>query len=265
MAGKKGLLLFVGLGLHDEKGITVGGLEELRVADIVFAEAYTSTLTHGALDRLAASTGKEIQLLTRAEVEDGTRLLEEAATKRVVLLVAGDPMSATTHVDLRLRAKAATIETVVIHGVSIMTAVPGLLGLQHYKFGRTTTLPFPQEGYAPTSPYEVVEENRSRGLHTLVLLDIDAEGSRYMTANEGMHLLLDLERRVGRGVISQDTVVCVVARAGAPDCMVRAGRISELMPLDFGPPLHTLAIPGKLHFMESEALEASGAIGLTRG
>jgi len=258
MAGKKGLLSFVGLGLHDEKGITVRGLEELQLADVVFAEAYTSTLTHGALNRLAQSVGKRIELLTRAEVEDGKRLLEEATTKRVVLLVAGDPMSATTHVDLRLRARSASIETVVVHGVSIMTAVPGLLGLQHYKFGRTTTLPFPQEGYAPTSPYEVIEENQSRGLHTLVLLDIDAENSRYMTANEGMHLLLDLERRVGRGAVGPDTLVCVVARAGAPDCVVRAGRTSELIPLDFGPPLHALAVPGKLHFMESEALEALG-------
>src|SRR4030042_2115642 len=126
MAGNKGLLSFVGLGLRDEKGITVRGLEELRRADAVFAEAYTSTLTHGALDRLAESAGKKIELLTRAEVEDGKKLLEEAAGKHVVLLVAGDPMSATTHVDLRLRAKSASIDTVVIHGVSIMAAVPGL-------------------------------------------------------------------------------------------------------------------------------------------
>jgi diphthine synthase len=26
--------------------------------------------------------------------------------------------------------------------------------------------------------------------------------------------------------------------------------------MDFGPPLHTLVIPGKLHFMETEALVA---------
>jgi diphthine synthase len=79
-----------------------------------------------------------------------------------------------------------------------------------------------------------------------------------MTANEGMHLLLDLERRVGRGAVGPDTLICVVARAGGPDCVVRAGRISEMIPLDFGPPLHSLAVPGKLHFMESEALEALG-------
>jgi len=139
-----------------------------------------------------------------------------------------------------------------------MTAVPGLLGLQHYKFGRTASLPFPQEGYSPTSPYEIVAENLERGLHTLALLDIDSERGRFMTAGEGIHLLLDMERRVGRGALSGASLMCVVARAGSPDCLVRADAAQELMEEDFGPPLHTLVVPGKLHFMEERALEVLG-------
>jgi diphthine synthase len=138
-----------------------------------------------------------------------------------------------------------------------------MLGLQHYKFGRTTTIPFPQEGYSPTSPYEVISENLSRGLHTLVLLDIDAENSRYMTANEGMHSLMDMERRVGRGTVTAGTLVCVIARAGSDDCLVQAGRLGELISENFGPTLHTLVVPGKLHFMEEESLEALA--GLAKG
>jgi diphthine synthase len=251
-----GRLAFVGLGLHDEDGISVRGLKEIAAADIVLAESYTSTLSEGSLDRLARTTGKRIELLDRTAVEDGKRIMVAARDRRVVLLVAGDPMTATTHVDLRLRAHSESIETAVIQGASALTAVPGLLGLQHYKFGRTTTLPFPQEGYSPTSPYEVIAENLSRGLHTLVLLDIDADNSRYMTAGEGLHLLLDMERRVGKGVLSEDTLICAVARAGSADCVARAGKLRELLGIDFGPPLHTLVVPGKLHFMEEEALEA---------
>ena len=254
MAKRAGRLAFVGLGLHDENGITVQGLQEIRNAEIVYAEMYTSALTEGAMDRLGSNTGKHIELLDRASLEDGSRVLNDCRERRVALLVVGDPMTATTHVELRLRAISQGIETVVVHGVSVLTAVPGLLGLQHYKFGRTVTLPLPQEGYSPTSPYELIADNISRDLHTLILLDIDAENNRYMTANEGMRLLLDMERRTERKTLSMDSLVCVVARAGSPDCIVRAGPLREMVDLDFGGPLHTLVVPGKLHFMESEAL-----------
>ncbi len=255
MTGPAGRLVFAGLGLQDEEGITSKALREVERADVVFAETYTSFLEEGAIERLEAKLGKKFVMLDRTAVEDGRKILDAAKSGKVVLLVAGDPMTATTHIDLRLRAAEESIETVVIHGVSVMTAVPGLLGLQHYKFGRTASLPFPQEGYSPTSPYEAVTENLSRGLHTLVLLDIDADGRRFMTANEGIHLLLDMERRTGRGTLSEDSPVCVVARAGSSDCLVRAGSAKDLLEEDFGPPLHCLVVPGKLHFMEERALE----------
>ncbi|TFG70921.1 MAG: diphthine synthase, partial [Methanomassiliicoccus sp.] len=152
------------------------------------------------------------------------------------------------------RAHKASIDTEVIHGSSALTAVPGLLGLQHYKFGRTTTLPFPQEGYSPTSPYDMIVENLERGLHTLVLLDIDAENSRYMSANEGLHLLQEMERRMVKGAAKDDSLVCVVARAGSPNCLVAAGPLSKLVAMDFGGPLHSIVVPGRLHFMEEESL-----------
>jgi len=250
-----GSLAFVGLGLHDDLGISIRGLEEIRNADVVFAEAYTSVLAPGALQRLMKRAGKEAVLLDRASVEDGKSILEACKSQRCVLLVAGDPMSATTHVDLRLRCARAGIPTTIVHGSSVLTAVPGVLGLQHYKFGRATTVPFPRPGYSPTSPYDVIAENLARGLHTLVLLDIDAERSAYMTANEGLKELMEMERRVGRRVLLPSTLACVVARAGSPDCLARAGPIEALLGEDFGPPLHTLVVPGRLHFLEEEALE----------
>jgi diphthine synthase len=254
-ATAKGRLTFIGLGLHDEDGVSLKGLQEMLDSEVIFAEDYTSRLEAGAYARLEKRVGKSIQTLDRSSVEDGSVVLEACREKRVSFLVVGDPMGATTHVDLRLRAVRAGTETAIIHGASILTAVPGILGLQNYKFGRTTTIPFPQEGYAPTSPYEVVSENLSRGLHTLVLLDIDAENSRFMTANEGLHALMDMERRSSKGTLTPGTLVCVVARAGAPDCLAMAGSISEMLSQSFGPPLHSIVVPGKLHFMEEEALE----------
>ncbi len=252
----RGSLSFVGLGLYDDEGVTVRGLREIESANVIFAEDYTSTLSEGSIQKLEKKIRKSIVMLDRAGVEDGKTVLDACKEGRVALLIAGDPMTATTHIDLRLRAEELGIKTKVIHGSSVLTAVPGILGLQHYKFGRTTTVPFPREGYSPTSPLEVIADNLSRGLHTLVLLDIDAENERFMTANEGIHILLDMDKRMGKGLMTPETLVCVVGRAGSNDSTVRAGRIGDLVGEDFGPPLHTMVVPGKLHFMEEEALVA---------
>ena len=93
------------------------------------------------------------------------------------------------------------------------------------------------------------------GLHSLVLLDIQAENNRYMTANEGLGLFLQMEHTCKKRLFTNDSLACVVARAGAPDAIVAANTFQTLQAMDFGPPLHTLVIPGKLHFMEQEALE----------
>ena len=165
-------------------------------------------------------------------------------------------MTATTHVDLRLRAAKAGIPTRIIHAGSILTAAPGLLGLQTYKFGRSTTLAFPQKNFFPTSPYDVIAANLKGGLHTLVFLDIQAENNRYMTATEGLHLILEMGHHLNDTTVTDDTLACVVARAGSENPVVAADRIKALVHRDFGAPLHILVIPGTLHFIEVDALTA---------
>ena len=148
------------------------------------------------------------------------------------------------------------IETEVIAGVSVLTAVPAALGLQIYKFGRAVTIPIPEPNFAPTSFYERTLENFRQGMHTLLLLDIKQEDERYMSANEGLEVLDSVERTLKRGLITPERLVCVVARAGSGDALVRAGPFSEMLEKDFGPPLHSIVIPGELHFLEASALVA---------
>ena len=253
-------LKFIGLGLYDEKDLSLKAIEAARACSAVFAEFYTAVPSGTTREKLESSIGREIVVLGRPEVEDGGILLEAARRTEACLLVVGDPFSATTHVELRIRAKKMGIPVSVVHGASALTAVPGLLGLQHYKFGRTTTLPFPEKGYFPTSPYEIISENLSRGLHTLVLLDIQADRGRLMTANEGLGILSELEGRSRGGILGPEALVGVVARAGSAEPVIRAGRLGALANEDFGPPHHSIVVPGKLHFMEAEALvELAGA------
>jgi diphthine synthase len=246
-------LHLVGLGLNDPSSMTVKGLEVARKADVVYAEFYTAVLS-GTKAELEAFVGRPVTVLDRLGVEKGgPRFLEEARHKDVVLLVAGDPMAATTHSDLLVRFRHAGVPFHVVHAPSIFTAAPGLLGLQHYKFGRSTTLVKPEKGWSPTSPFDAVAENHERGLHTLVLLDIKSDQRYFMTANEGIAQLLDLAKRTGNAWFSESAQVGVVARAGSDAPTIVTGSAAALASLDFGPPLHCLVVPGELQVVEQEA------------
>ncbi len=250
-----GALIFIGLGLYDKKDISVKGLEEVKKADTVYSEFYTSRLAGSSLEEIKSELDTEIEILNREEVEKEAIPMKKAKRERVVFLTGGDPMAATTHVDLRLRAHEEDIETKIIHSSSIFSAVPSQLGLQHYKFGRAVTLPFynNKKDY-PESPYENIRENMKRGLHTLTLLDINSEQENYMSVNEGIEALLHLENKLGKGVFKEDSIVVGLARVGSNDQKIIAGYPNDVMKKNFGNGLHCLVIPGDLHFMEIDAL-----------
>ena len=231
-------------------------LTTLRNCDEIFAEFYTSKLNDAQPKDLEAFIGKKLTILKRADVEEKNIIVSAARTKKVAFIAAGDPMSATTHLDLRLRAMKENIHTDVINGVSIFTACAAALGLQPYKFGRTVTIPFPEPNFLPSSPYENILENFSRGLHTLILLDIKQEEDRYMTAPMAMRWLMDAEERLGKGLINERSLFCAAARVGSERQALFAGYPDEVAQVDLGPPLHCLVMPGRLHFLEAQALVA---------
>lgn len=236
--------------------MSVRALTTLRNCDEIFAEFYTSKLNDAQPKDLEAFIGKKLTILKRADVEEKNLIVSAARTKKVAFIAAGDPMSATTHLDLRLRAMKENIHTDVINGVSIFTACAAALGLQPYKFGRTVTIPFPEPNFLPSSPYDNILENFSRGLHTLILLDIKQEEDRYMTAPMAMRWLMDAEERLGKGLINERSLFCAAARVGSERQALFAGYPDEVAQVDLGPPLHCLVMPGRLHFMEAQALVA---------
>ena len=258
------MLIFIGLGLYDERGLSLTGLDEVKVADLVFAEFYTSLMPGLSVSRLEGLIGRKVRVLSRRDLEDHAEsvLLEPAKSLRVCLLVPGDPMIATTHVDLRLRAEAMRIATRVVHAASIETAAPAAVGLQSYKFGRSVTVPFVDGGCLPGSVYDYCKANRSLGLHTLLLLDARAEEGRYMSVSEALKILSRLEEERGENVFPDDRLMVGMARLGGPDAVVKADRLDRLKSFNFGGPPHTLIAPGRLHFMEVEALKVlAGAPG----
>lgn len=254
-----GELIFIGLGLYDCFDISLRGLEEVRKADYVFAEFYTSLMPSFRLEEFKKIAGKDIIVVSRKNVEDedGKIIFDKALHGRVAFLVPGDPMIATTHIVLRIKAERMGIRTKIVHGASILSAAIGLSGLQNYRFGKSVTIPFPEGSIVSQMPYAVISENKTRNLHTLCFLDIRTEEARYMRIREALEILIRLEETSRRGFLREDSLAVGVARAGSEKPIVKADAIKDLLKFDFGDPPHILIIPAdKLHFMEAEALIA---------
>lgn len=263
-------LYLIGLGLNDEKDITIKGLEAIKKCKYIYLENYTSILqtTKQKLEKLYK---KKIILADREMVEKKPDILKHAQKDDTALLIIGDPMSATTHVDLLMRAKEKNIKTQVINNASILTAI-GITGLQLYKFGKTTSIPFVEEHWTIETPYNVLKQNQKSKLHTLFLLDLNPSKERFMTVNDAIEILLRIESKQKQKIItktpeqkrgglresegfSKKTKVIGCARLGSPKPVIFYGEAQELMKRDFGKPPHCLIVPGELHFMEEDILK----------
>ncbi len=240
-------LYFIGLGLGDEKDVTVKGLEAIKKADKVYLEEYTSKLVKSTKEDLEKFYGKRIISADREMVENRAddTILKEAKQKDVAFLVIGDPFSATTHVDLKLRADSLGIKTEIIPNTSIINAI-GITGLDLYKFGRTTTIPFDNKNIR--SPYEAVKNNLKNKLHTLVLLDLEPANNRYMVVNEGLDYLV----RIG---LPKEQLCVGCGGIGGEDPIIKFGKAKDLLKKRFTKFPQCLIVVSKLHFMEEEVLK----------
>ena len=191
-------LLLVGLGPGGLASMTLAAVEAATAADHRWYEAYTALWPEADLAALEARVGP-IRRVMRPDVEHPNALFELAQNALVALLVVGDPLQATTHVDLQLRALEHGVPCHVLHGLSVTGTVTGAAGLSNYRFGRQTTLTYPHGSWFATSPLETIAVNRHLGLHTLVLLDLDPTGAgtgdqrpmRPEDAHASLHLMAE--------------------------------------------------------------------------
>ncbi|KAJ2824972.1 diphthine synthase [Coemansia sp. 'formosensis'] len=263
------MLYIVGLGLSDERDITMKGLEAVKSSERVYLESYTSILMVDK-ERLENFYGKEVTIAYRETVEScSDEILKDADKVNVSFLVVGDPYGATTHTDLVIRARELGITVKTIHNASIMNAI-GATGLQLYTFGQTISIVFFTESWRPDSFYDRIKENSTIGLHTLCLLDIKVreqtfdnmmrnrpiyEPPRYMTVNLAVEQLLEVEEARQEKAYTEDTLAVGVSRVGSDDQIIKAGTLKQLLDVDFGKPLHSLVIVGqRLHLLEAEVL-----------
>jgi len=162
----------IGTGMT-QNSLTTEAIETLKTADKIYLENYTVNFPYDKSE-LEKNYSLEIQELKREQVENES-ILEEAKTQNIALLIYGDCLSATTHMQLIVSAKQQNIPTKILQNTSIMTTV-AQTGLSLYKFGKTTSMPNWQEHTnRPTSFIKYIKENSSINAHTLILTDIGLE------------------------------------------------------------------------------------------
>jgi len=250
------MLWFVGLGISGAKSIPHEALEVLSKADIVYLEQFTSPIGKSDLAKIKKMTNGEFKAAKRWLVEDGNEILKKAKRKKVVLLSYGDPYIATTHIELRTRAIQEKIKTYSIHASSSLTSMIGECGLQFYKVGKIATIM--SEMNSLTTPYYVIYKNIIEGNHTVLLLEYNQDKDFFLDPKDALLGLIETEKGQKRNVIDYSTYAIVVSRIGFKDQSIISGKISSLKKVNFGKPPHTVIIPGRLHFTESDALKKLG-------
>jgi len=246
------MLWFVGLGISGTRSIPIEVVKIIQKADFVYLESFTSPIYKQQEEEIKNIVSGSFKIAKRWLVEDGQEILKASKSSTVVLLSYGDPYVATTHIELRTRAKLEKIETNTIHSASAITSMIGESGLQFYKVGRIVTIM--NEKKSIITPYTAIFKNLIQGLHSVILLEYNQDENYFLDPKDAISSLLDVEKEQKRNVVNNDMFAIVASRIGFKTQKITSGKFSNLLKVDFGEPPHSIIITGKLHFTESDAI-----------
>jgi diphthine synthase len=248
------MLYLVGSGINGFGSMPLEGLESLKKCKFCFIERYTNIIGDGDIAELERLSGKKIVELSRSDLEEGfeKNILPKAVNDDVALIIVGDPLSATTHIEILKECKDLGVAWKVIHASSIYSSLCES-GLHVYKFGKSASIPYPEKNYSPTSFFDIIENNWNNNAHTIVFLDIKKDLNRYMSVNEGLKILLNISRERG-SFFNEDSEVIGVSKLGYDDQIIKFGVVKDLLDYDFLGRPQILIIP-KLGDIEREYVD----------
>lgn len=232
----------IGTGM-DKNSLTAEALEKLKVCEKIYLENYTVNFPY-SIKELESQYNLEITEINRIKTENES-ILEEAKKKEVALLVYGDALSATTHIQLILECKKQEIPYKVFHNASIMTTIAET-GLSLYKFGKTVSMPnWTEHTNKPTSFMNYIKENQSIKAHTLILTDIGLEMK---------NAIRQLQESSKETDISLPEKIIAISNAGTLSQKIFYDSLENLENKEIPMPF-CLIIPTELHFLEQETIE----------
>ena len=246
------MLWFIGLGVSGPDSIPKEVGKIIQKADLVYLESFTSPIYKEHEEDIKNLVNGSFKIAKRWLVEDGQEILKAAKNSTVILLSYGDPYIATTHIELRTRAKLENIETKTAHSASAITSMIGEVGLQFYKVGRIVTIM--SEKKSITTPYKIIFKNLIEGIHSVILLEYNQDENFFLDPKDAILSLLDAEKEQKRNVVNENTFAVVVSRIGLKTQKITSGKFTNLLKTNFGEPPHSIIITGKLHFTESDAI-----------
>ena len=264
------MLHIIGIGTKKEH-ITQEMKESISQSEKVYIEHYTNFYQH-SFEELEQYLDTTITPCVREDIESRVEelLLEPAKEQDITLLIIGDILVATTHTDLLLRAKEMNVKTKLYHNVSIANLITKT-GLQWYKFGKVTSIPFFSEKFMPRTPYLQLYDNMTIGAHSLFLLDLNPSNDiaykghdKYLPAHKALQFLLDIPKLMleneeieekEANIIDEETPALICSRLGMDDEQIWYGTIQELIEKDseftLKEPL-CIIIPSEMHELEEE-------------
>ncbi|MGC9209873.1 MAG: diphthine synthase [Acidilobus sp.] len=246
------MLTLVGAGLGP-KSVTPAARRALEQADLVIVDSYTSPGSQWLLD-VVAPLGKKVIVASRAMLEEGSaQVIDMARTSNVALVVAGDPLVATTHSSLVIEARSRGVDVKIVPGLSGPLTSISASGLQFYRFGRKVTIPGPWRGVKATSVAYWALGNLCLDLHTLLLLDVSPEGGQLpppQAVNILREELVQLVKDEWKGLGDLLVLTISVTDDGASvsySTLSRPEGLATITP-------SSLILPSRLHPMEAEFL-----------
>jgi len=248
------MLYFIGIGISNDD-ISIKAIEKIKECEKVYYDCYTSFVDKEYIKKIESLTAKRIFPLKREELEGKSKIVEEAKTKNIALLVGGESLIATTHHSIVLDLLKEKIPFEIIHSSSAISSAISESFLQVYKFGRIVTIPFWKEDYKPLSFYDYAFQNSNLGLHTLFLLDIKEEKGelKFMSVNEAISILRMAEKERKKGLIKDSTKIIVISSIGKENIKVY-GELKDIEKRNIQSFPSVIILPGKLHFVEEEIL-----------
>ena len=247
------LLFLVGLGLS-EGDISLRAVEIAKKADKLFLDPYTNRVSSSYINYLEKLLGKDIAKLSRSDLEENAKAtIEYAKNATVVIFVMGDPLIATTHNTIIDLAQKTGITVKILHAPSIFTAAIGESGLDIYRFGPTTTIPFWSEKYKPISFIDVINKNLQNNQHTLILLDYNYKEDRAMSLSEAIDLLNKAQEERKTNIIQKILVLADVGKESEDIVYADIQTLSKISER-FKGKLISLIIPSSPNFAETESI-----------
>ena len=246
------MFFLIGIGLKAEH-LTLEALATAKKCSKVFLESYTSQWPSWKASELEKLIGKQVTVLGRKHIEEHfTGTLEEAKSRDIALLVPGNPLTATTHVQLLLDAKNAGVAFSFVPGISI-TDFLGSTGLDAYRFGRIVTIVAPKENYEPESFYGMIEANKKLNVHTLCLLEFDAENGFFMRVQDAVKILEAIEAKKKKSVVKNSLLVGLYG-VGGEEQKILAGNAIALKEHVSNAVPQSLIVCAELNEKEKEAV-----------